>query len=788
MELTQSNREFGLTAREVEERRSRQEDNCEVKSSTKSVSDIIKGNIFTYFNLVFAVLAVLLILVGAWNDMLFLVVIFANTGIGIFQEIHSKRVLDRLTLSHGAKYVAIRDGKEVTVASEELVKDDIVLLSAGSPVPADAIVVKGTAKVNEALLTGEADEIDKMQNDTLLSGSFLISGQLLVRLERVGKESYLSKLKLQATQTKKGEQSEMIRSLNYLIIVMGIIIVPIGITLFVQSFFFNGGTLHDSVTGMVAAVIGMIPEGLYLLTSVAMAVSVIRLAKRQVLVHDMKCIETLARVDVLCVDKTGTITESGMQVKDLIVMEQERTGEVQGLLALFVRAQAKDNETMAALQEYCKEYPMDAKSRVEKVIPFSSKTKYSGICVEGRSFLLGAMESIGMDTNPEYNQMVEECSAKGYRVLVFAEYEGKLEEGAITQPVKLLALLLLTNPMRNGAKDIFSFFEENHVEIKVISGDHPLTVSAVAQDAGISGAKKYVDASTLSGQEDMNRAVLEYTVFGRVTPEQKKEIIQALKAQKKTVAMVGDGVNDVLALKSADCSVAMAAGSDAAANVSQLVLMDSDFSRMPPVVAEGRRVVNNIQRTASLYIVKNIFSMLLAVFSMIFMLDYPLEPSQITLISFFTIGMPSFILALEQNKEKMKGHFLTNVLMRSLPAGITDFLVISGLVIFSTEFAVEPHCLSTACTILLAIVGFMILYQVCKPIHTSHGILLIGLVTGLLLSIFLVGDWFSIGTLSTKCELLVLVFALLTEPIFRYLNLLVRFCERKIQQFSKNET
>lgn len=738
-----------------------------------SVSEIVRSNVCTYFNLVFAVIAVLLAIVGAWSDMLFLPIIVANTCIGIIQEVHSKKVLDKLSILNAPHAVVIRDGKRQEIPADQLVLDDIVEFSAGSQIPADAKVVSGELQVNESLITGESDEIEKREGDSLLSGSFVVSGKACARLEKVGKDSYISKLTLQATKSKKGEQSEMIRSLNYLIMVMGIIIIPIGIALFVQSFIYNEGTFHDSITGMVAAIIGMIPEGLYLLTSVALAVSSVRLAQKKVLIHDMKCIETLARVNVLCVDKTGTITEPGMHVYDFSVLDGADQLEISQLLADFVAAQEKDNATMEALKAH---FSNGSGMRAREVYSFSSETKYSGAVMnDGKSYVIGAPEFVLRGQFAQYQEQIATYSSKGYRVLVFAQYEGTLDRKPLTEPVLPLCFVMLANPIRKGAKETFTYFAENDVDIKVISGDNPLTVSVIAAEAGIVGAERFVDASTLKEKEDYYRAVEEYTVFGRVTPSQKRMLVQALKEHKKTVAMTGDGVNDVLALKDADCSVAMASGSEAASNVAQLVLLDSDFSRMPSVVAEGRRVVNNIERTAALYIVKNIFSMLLAIFSVILMLDYPLEPSQVSLISMFTIGIPSFVLALEPNKELIRGHFLTNVLVRALPAGLTDFIVVSGLVIFCREFQVDLDCLSTSCTILVAIVGFMILHRIARPMNTGHIVMLVGVIAGWILCMLFGGSFFGITGISKQCEMLMVIFAIITEPVLQYLSLIVEW-------------
>lgn len=789
----------GLSSQEVKHRMEQGKNNCEVKSATKSVGDIIRSNVFTYFNLVFAVLAILLVLVGAYKDLFFLVVILANTGIGIFQEWHSKRILDRLMKEEEIQYVVVRDGQEKEVLSNQLVEDDIVKLSAGCMVPADSVVIEGSAMVNEALLTGEADEIAKEKEDELLSGSFLISGSIYACLKKVGKESYLNRLKIEATTTKKGEQSEMIRSLNYLIIVMGILMLPFGITLFVQSFVINKGTLYDSVTQMVAALIGMIPEGLYLLTSVTMALAVARLGKHQVLVHDMKCIETLARVDVLCVDKTGTITQEGMEVFDILCYDngqasfssvlrceepenepekesekapektakEKNTNESENsleLLCALVQAQENDNETIKALKKQLKP---KTKEKPEEVIHFSSKRKYSGMVLKDKTYLLGAPERLMNETVPIVTEQVKKAVEEGYRVLVFGEQEKK---GGF----QTLALILLSNPIRSGAEEIFAYFQDNGVEIKVLSGDHPLTVSAVAKKAGIANADNYIDAYTLTDKREYAKAIEECFVFGRVSPAQKEELVRTMQDKGKTVAMLGDGVNDVLALKGADCSIAMANGSEAASNVAQLVLMDSDFTHMPKIVMEGRRVVNNIEKSASLFIVKNIFSILLSLFAVLVVMDYPLLPSQITLVSLFTIGIPSFVLSLESNKEKIKGHFLRNIFCRSLPASFTDFLLISGYVLFGTCFGLEAKEISTVCSILLSVVGFHYLFSICRPFNRLRLILFTGLLTGFFFCVLFLGGLFSfrsIQSLSAQSLFAMGLFILLSEPIFRYWNL-----------------
>ena len=829
LERKEADAHQGLSKAEVDDRVSRDAVNHAVGSASKSQKEIICSNIFTYFNLLFFIIAVMLIAVGSFRDLTFLPVIIANTAIGIFQELRSKKVLDDLTILNAPKNTVVRDGQEQVIAAEELVLDDIIILSAGNQIPADAIVLEGEVLVNEALLTGESDQITKKKGDELLSGSFIVSGECRARIDKVGSDSYIAKLTLEAKEMKDGEVSEMIRALDRLVKIVGIIIIPIGIILFSQQHFINETPIRESVTATVAAIIGMIPEGLYLLASVALAVSVMRLASKKVLVHNMKCIETLARVDVLCVDKTGTITDNTMTVKKVLPLRktvvesddglqkaqegvadttaanssvadqkqmagnvptkqetQDKRSGVEGSgteeipaftpeesaafeLAVgdFAAAMATDNITMKAIKEH---FRKRSGKRPEKVIPFSSATKYSGAVFEDGSYVLGAPEFILRESYEEYSSQIERWSRQGFRVLVFAEYPGTLTGEALTEPASPLGMILVANPIREKAPETFRYFVEQGVEIKVISGDNPVTVSEVAKEAGIANAEAYVDASTLQDYEELYAAAKRYTVFGRVTPDQKRQLVSALKHMGHTVAMTGDGVNDVLALKDADCSIAMASGSDAASQVAQLVLLESDFSKMPSVVAEGRRVVNNIERTASLFLVKNIFSLLLSIFSIVLLVNYPLEPSQISLISMFTIGIPAFFMSLEPNTDRINGHFLSNVLFKALPGGLTDFLVVSCLYTFCMEFNVNETDVSTSCTVILAIVGLMILFKIASPMNRFHWILWFSMMGGLVYCIIFVRKIFAITSISRQSMMLLLVFAVVTEPTFRYLS------------------
>lgn len=771
---------MGLTSEEVRKRIDNGQTNHTDISTQKTVGQIVKSNLLTYFNLIFLILTVLLCIVGSFRNLTFLPVIIGNTVIGIFQELRAKKTLDKMSMLNAPHSIVVRDGEQQQIQSEELVKDDIIILSAGNQICADATVLSGSISVNEALLTGESDEIKKKSGDGLMSGSFVVSGQCYAKLDKVGNESYISQLTAQAKAMGDGEQSEMIRYINKLVKWVGIIIIPVGIILFCQAYIMNGETFKKSVVSMVAAVLGMIPEGLYLLTTVALALSTIRLAKKQVLLHDMKSIETLARVDVLCVDKTGTITEPGMQVTELVISGRCGDAEMDKrafahLLADYSAVIEDNNATMEAIRAYVAKNEIEKGSRtLLKTQPFTSANKYSKVSFVEGDYMLGAPEFIMKDRYEEISGEIEEYQSKGYRVLLMAE-SGEDSIGSVRPlgGISPIGYIVLSNPIRENAESTFTYFKEQGVAIKVISGDNPATVSEVAKRAGIDEAENYVDASTLASEKDITEAVDKYTVFGRVTPKQKQLIVRALQKQKHTVAMTGDGVNDILAMKDADCSIAMASGSEAAAQAAQTVLLDSDFGRMPYVVFEGRQVVNNIQRSASLFLVKNIFSLLMAIFSAIFAITYPLEPSQISLISMFTIGLPGFLLALEPNRDRIEGNFMVNVMLKALPAGLTDVLSVGALVICGQVFNLPSEDIATAGTMLLAVVGFMIIIKISHPFNKmKYGVLLINIIGLLFCGLFL-GRLFAIESISNICFLLMVVFAFAAESMFRYLTLFV---------------
>ncbi len=784
----------GLDSVQVEEHRACGYTNAAVKPPMKTNLDIIRDNVFTYFNMIFAGLAVLLCIVQSYKSLTFLPVIVCNTIVGIVQEIRSKLILDKMNMLNAPKAQVVRDGRMKQIATEELVLDDIVFFKAGGQICADAYVVHGGIKVNESLLTGEADEITKGPGDKLMSGSFVVSGECYARLDAVGEDSYISRLIVEAKAMGKKEQSEMIRSLNSLVKIVGIIIIPIGIILFVQSFYLNDLTFRESIVSMVAAVIGMIPEGLYLLATVALALSAIRLAGNKVLLHDMKSIETLARVNVLCVDKTGTITENKMVVHGVIALGDDvpdlgggagkntadGTEFIDGLMGDFAAAMPEDNITMSAVKAY---FAHGAGRKPRKVIPFSSVCKYSGVVFDDGAYVLGAPEYVLREKYTQYAKEANELAGKGLRTLVLAKYYGEPDGKMLTAPARPVAYINLTNPIRANAAETFSYFAQQGVAIKVISGDNPVTVSRVALEAGIEAAENYVDATTLTDDEDMKKALSKYTVFGRVTPDQKRTFVRLLKELGNTVAMTGDGVNDVLALKDADCSVAMASGSEAAAQSAQVVLLDSDFSRMPQVVLEGRRTVNNIERSASLFLVKNIFSFLLSVLSVAFAVQYPLHPTQVTLISAFTIGIPGFLLALEPNHNIIKGKFIRNVLVRAFPAGLTDMLAVWTVVVAGEILGLPDDEVATVATLILAVVGLTVVAKISMPVNKYRLAILLVNIAGIVFCCVFLSDLFVLEKLSRTSALLFICVAAAACGVFMLLCTAVKKIAGKILGF-----
>ena len=755
----------GLTTEEAQLRAEKGWSNGMAQSASRSEKSIILENCLTFFNLVFVVLAVILALSGSSvKNMTFLIVVICNAVIGCYQEIRAKRAVDKLTLVAAQQIRTLRDGEITSIRSDLLVRDDVVEFLSGDQICADGIVLSGELQVNEALVTGEEDAIVKHPGDELKSGSFVVAGSARARLTRVGADSFAARLAAEAKANPHASKSEMMKSLDRLIRVVGFALIPIGLILFYQEFKVLQLGLQNSVEGTVSALIGMIPEGLYLLTSVAMAVSSLKLARQKVLVQDMNCIETLARVDVLCVDKTGTITQAGMQVENVIALTDDPPERLERILAAIYSNIEPENDTAKAMAEV---FAGETDWVCTQRIPFQSATKWSAAVFRGQgAFIVGAPEFTMGGRYEELRETVEEWSGRGYRVLLIAQYAAEPQE--ILEPGKLhpLALIMLSNQIRPEAPDTFAYFAAQGVEIKVISGDNPITVSEVAHRAGIANAEHWVDTTQLSTEADFAKAVKTYTVFGRVTPDKKKLLIRALRKQGHTVAMTGDGVNDVLAMKESDCSIAMASGAQAASQVAQLVLLTSDFSAMPGIVGEGRRVINNIQRAATLFLVKNIFSLGLSILSLFTSWPYPIVPLHLSVISALTIGVPSFFLAMEPNYERVRGHFLRGVLRRAFPGGLTNIFVVLMAQAFMSVFSIPLEQTSTVCAALLGIVGLLVLFQTCKPFDKFRKLIFAAMAFALVFCFTVLSSFFQLSPSSRESTLIMLTLLLMTPTVF----------------------
>ena len=765
----------GLSPQETKLRQSNGLSNIMPPSNTKSEGQIIKENVLTFFNLIFLVLALCLCLVGSFKNLMFLLVAAANTVVGSFQEIRAKRAVDKLTLVAAGTAKAIRSGQRISVRTDQLVRDDIVEFAAGDQICADAVVRDGQLQVNESLLTGEADAILKNPGDTLKSGSFVISGRARVQLTHVGSESYAAKLAAEARRNVRSTKSEMMLSLTKLITVVGIALIPLGIILFLRHFLsvFQGLPLRDSVESTVSALIGMIPEGLYLLTSVAIAASCLKLSRKRVLVQDMNCIETLAHVDVLCVDKTGTITEPTMEVTDVYPLNSERFSydDIEKILAAFYHGEEPDNETARAMGQ---QFAGETTWRAVKRMAFSSSTKWSGADFgENGRYVVGAPEFIMGDRYDSIRSEAEPWSERGCRVLLLAAYDTAFDDGPLQSAhVAPIALVFLSNLLRPDAQETFRYFASQGVSVRVISGDNPITVAQVATRAGIENADRYVDATTLSTEQDFEEAVKYYTVFGRVTPEQKRYLVRAFQKQGHTVAMTGDGVNDVLALKDANCGIAMASGSQAASQVAQIVLLNSQFSAMPAIVAEGRRVINNIQRAASLVLVKNIFSFALTLLLLFIDMPYPLLPIQLSLISTFTIGIPSFFLALEPNYARVEGKFMRNVIRRAMPGGLTNLTIVLLAGFFTSTFGLSNEQLNTICVWVMSAVGLVTLYHVSVPFTRLRLAVLAAMTAAMLFSLLVIPAFFDLPALNASSALILVTLLLACPTVMRFFRVI----------------
>ena len=774
--------ENGLTRQQVQAHMEQGLYNKESVLPTKSIPRIIRDNTCTLFNLINILLAIAVLCVGSYKNMLFMGIVLCNIAIGTFQEIRAKRTVDKLSIIASTKVKAVRDGQITLIGINDIVLDDVLELANGNQIPTDCIVLQGECDVNESLLTGESDPIHKKPGDTLLSGSYIISGKCRVRADHVGDENYAASIFSGAKYMKK-VNSEIMRTLNKIIKIISIAIIPVGILLFLNQQSLSGTSFQTSVVNTVAALIGMIPEGLILLTSTVLAVGVIRLSKYKVLVQELYCIETLARVDVLCLDKTGTITEGSMELCHAAPLDGVSQEEVDQALTSLMNALEDDNPTSVAIRE---KYSLKTPVQVVRTVPFSSERKWSGVQFEKTgTYVIGAAEFLFSTLPKEVEEKIHALS-NGYRVLVLARSDDPFGENqTLPTQLKPMALLEIKDRIRENAKETLAFFDRQGVELKIISGDNPVTVSGVAKEAGLKGYDRYVDATSLKTPEEIKAAAEQYSIFGRVTPVQKKDLICALKEAGHTVAMTGDGVNDVLALKEADCSVAMASGSDAARNVSQLVLLNSDFSSMPRVVAEGRRSINNIQRSAALFLVKTIYSSVLALLFLFVDFNYPFEPIQMTLINVFAIGLPSFVLALEPNHERIQGNFFLNVISRAIPAALTIILDVIFVLILSMFVCLTTEQISTLCVILTGFTGLMLIFKLSIPFNPFRIALFIVCTSGLTCGLTVFRGLFNLNPFSM--EVLLIMLPLLAVSVLLFIFLIRIMDKLKIdKQFHLN--
>ena len=767
----------GLTDEQVRERIEEGKVNADENPNTRTYKQIVRENTLTFFNFLNLVLLILVLVVGSYKNAFFVGIIIINTLIGIAQEIRAKITIDKLAILTARKSIVIREGQKWTVPTEELVLDDIVCLKTGDQVPADARILEGSLEVNESLLTGESDNLPKNEGDELFSGSFVTSGEACCQIIHVGKENYASQITSEAKEFKR-HNSELKNSLNAILKVISIIIVPLGGLLFYKQYYLAGDSFRDSVVSMVAGVLGMIPEGLVLLTSVALTLGALVLANKKTLVQELYCIETLARVDTLCLDKTGTITEGTMCVERVepyipgskpaeensavpLEISEENTDqltEIEKIMAGLMHVLKDQNATIDALR---KRFPAKQSLTLEHVIPFSSDRKYSGaVFEETGTCLMGAAQFLFPEENSELTACCQQYAEEGLRVLVLAVSPEKAEGTELPEGLKPLGLLLLTDVIRQEAPDTLEFFDSQEVDLKVISGDDPVTVASIARRAGLKNADQFVDATTLETEEQLYEAVSQYSVFGRVTPQQKKQMVQALKAQGHTVAMTGDGVNDVLALKEADCSIAMAQGSDAAKNIANVVLLDSNFASMPHIVNQGRRVVNNIRTAASMFLIKTMFSVMLSLLTIFFGNSYPFEPIQMSLISACAVGIPTFLLAQENNYEKIDHTFLRHVFLNAFPAAITISSCVFAIMLVCQNVYHSNAMLNTACVLVTGWNYMAALKTVYAPLNTYRKVIIYGMQFIFFAAAVIFQKLLALGSLDFG--LIILVFILMT--------------------------
>lgn len=781
MERLPTDTQTGLSREEVRTRTQQGLINGEEEMKTQSVGQIVRKNIITPFNILNLILGALVFSVGSYKNMLFIGVAVCNTIVGCFQEIRAKKTIDKLSLISSPKAHVLRDGKLWDISVSHIVLDDILQLTTGNQICSDCVVASGSCEVNESLITGESDPIVKQVGDHLLSGSFIVSGTCRAQVEHVGKENYAAKITGSAKYVKK-TNSEIMKSINLIIRIIGFALIPVGLVLFYKEMVVSNSSYAQAIVSTVAALVGMVPEGLVLLTSIVLASSVVRLSFHNALVQELYSIEMLARVDTICLDKTGTITEGTMQVDEMEPLINTLTPEQMGAAVAAVTFTLQDqNPTAQAMRE---KYPDNPGWESLSTVPFSSARKWSGVnFADHGTFVIGAGEFIMGERFASLHEKEDKAAAKGQRVLLLAHSSLPFEADGRELPTDIqpIALLYLSDRIRKSASETLQYFADQNVDLKVISGDSAVTVANIAKKAGLEHADRWVDATTLHTNEEIQAAVRKYTVFGRVTPQQKLQIVKALKADGHTVAMTGDGVNDVLALKESDCSIAMASGSDAARTVSQIVLLDSDFASMPHIVAEGRRSINNLQRSSSLFLIKAFFSTILAVCFIFIQSRYPFQPIQFTLLNALAIGFPSFVLSLEPNRERLHGRFMLNIIKKAIPGTLT--MVFSVLLLEAVNFYVKlPYeQLSTAAVVLMAFTMFMILFRVCMPFNGKHVLLFVTMCVAFVLAYIFMGNMFSLTPLNAPMLLILLPLIFASVSMFMmFLHLIERILMRRV--------
>lgn len=755
----------GLTSAQVNQRMQEGLVNRVDNKNTKTYKSIILGNIFTFFNLLSFFIAGALLAVGSWKDCMFLVVVLCNMFIGIIQEIKAKKTIEKISLVSSPKAWVVRDKVDTKIDVSDVVLDDVLILQTGKQVIADCVVLDGSVEVNESLLTGESVAIKKVKGDVLFSGSFIVGGKCYARVDKVGNDTYTAKLASQAKQYQK-PKSELMGTLNLLITAIGILIVPLGTLMYLNNYKLLDYNFVATIEQTAGSIIGMIPSGMFLLTSMALAVGVIKLAKKRTLVQDLYSIEMLARADVLCLDKTGTITDGTMKVSNVVQIKSDLKFTLDNLIGSMLTALDDNNQTSRALITH---FGYSKELTASTILPFNSTRKLSGVTfVNGETYIFGAPEYVLRTKNAQVDNLVKTYASKGFRVLLFAKCDGEIKDDKVPLKREPIAIVVIEDHIREEAMETIAWFKENNVAIKIISGDNPITVSEVSRRVGVENAEKYISLEGLSQQQVIDAAE-HYTVFGRVNPEQKAILVKALKSKGHKVAMTGDGVNDILALKEADCSIAMASGSEATRLVSNLVLLDSNFASMPSVVSEGRRVINNIQKSSSLYLMKTIYTMLLSLFCLIIKTDYPFTTKQVMLLETLVIGIPSFFLALQPNDDAIKGRFLPNLLSKALPAALILFINVIACYFFDLTFDTQGQ-FQTMASLALTLVGFVVLYRLCKPIDVFRGIMFAACVTLFVLILSLGGGtFFEYVQLSLQNVLFIICCVLVSSPIYEWI-------------------